>query len=161
MPRDPLHQSEPPQLAKVFSIDPAAPEVLPADELASCLRHLLDAPLDIDLAVAKPPAEPEHASQITYGELLLGPRPPLELLERVRHFAKACKSRPDGPLPREIATALYFAAIVKAMLDCGTRTSALGDEELRAGVGWVLSQPWMPPEMRALMEQGLARLGSG
>jgi hypothetical protein len=158
---DELYRSDPPQLAKVFAIDPTAPEVLTADELAAVLRHQLDTPLEVDLDDPAAPTASEHARRTTFGQLLLGPHPPLSLLERVRHFAKACKSRPDGPLPREIATALYFAAIVKAMLACGTRTSALGDEELRAGVGWTLSQPWIPREMCTLMQQGLARLGSG
>jgi hypothetical protein len=144
----------------MFSIDPAVPEALTADELASVLRHQLDTPLEIDLDEAKAPEGAAHAGRITFGELLRATHPPLDLLERVRHFAKACKSRPDGPLPREVATALYFAAIVKAMLSCGTRTTALPDEALKSGVRWTLAQPWVPPELRALLEEGRAQLES-
>ena len=160
MPPDGLGHSDAPQLAKMFSIDPAAPEVLTDDELASVLRHQLDTPVEIDLDEAKASEGAAPAGRITFGELLRSTRPPLDLLERVRHFAKACKSRPNGPLPREVATALYFASIVKAMLACGARTSALSTEDLTAGVRWTLAQPWLPGEMRALLEEGRSRLES-
>ncbi len=151
-----LHKSEPPQIARVLAVDPAAPEALAAADLAAVLRHQLDTPLSVDLADADAPVDLLAAT--TFGELLGAEKPALDLLERVRRFAKSCKGRADGPLPPEVATVLYFAAIVKARVACGVRASALGDEDVLRGVRWCLQQPWVGPPTRELLETGAASL---
>ena len=50
----------------------------------------------------------------SFGDLLHHPNPPLELLRLTKDFAKACRLSRSGPLPREIATLLYFASIIVA-----------------------------------------------
>jgi hypothetical protein len=155
--RDELDKRQPSELAQALSIDPSAPEMLSADELGATLRHLLETPISIDLG-AEPAAD--VGDSVTFGQLLSEAQPQPELLQRAQRFAKACKSHPEGPLPPEVATVLYFAMIVKALLALGQRTSSLNDAELLAGVRWTLERAWIPTALRNLLEQGVARLES-
>jgi hypothetical protein len=59
----------------------------------------------------------------------------------------------EDEMPKEIAAVLYFAAIVVALRRCGARITRLSDGELRAGVEWVLAQPWIDPATRALFAE--------
>ena len=90
--------------------------------------------------------------------LLSHPNPPVELLEMVKGYAKSLSRHPASPLPREIAMALYYAAIVVAHLRCGKRISKLKDQEIRAGLERIVAQPWMTDDLRKLFEEGLDRL---
>jgi hypothetical protein len=149
-----LDNQPPSQIAQALSIDPAAAEALSDEELGAILRHQLEAPLRIDLGTD----DSAEDANITYGQLLSAAQPAVELLQRVQRFAKACKSHPDGPLPREVATVLYVATIVKAMLASGQRISALSDADVIAGVRWSLERAWIPASIRALLEAGMQKL---
>ena len=87
------------------------------EELAAILKHQLAAPIVFDLsytAEGPPPrldaiSPSEGPSIETFGELFHHPRPPVELLERVKQFAKSCRNRWNvslrplarrGPSPR-------------------------------------------------------------
>ena len=91
----------------------------------------------------------------SFSDLLHHPQPPLELLEMVKQFAKTSRSHPDSPLPREIATLLYYAAIVVAMTRCGRRITNLDDQGLKEGIGWVLSQTWVDEPTKDIFKEGL------
>src|SRR5205814_2229651 len=79
-------------------IDPSqrpASEWLP-EELAAILRHQLNAPLYVDLAALVPDVLRQLKSAGTtaeqlgqrFGELLLSPNPPIELLQAVRQMSR-------------------------------------------------------------------------
>jgi len=160
-----LDRTEPPHLAEMLSIDPARSQPWRPEELAAVLRHQLDTPLEFELGRMEE-APSEVAATITFGDLLrrdgtTGAPVLLAMLERAKRFAKACKSRPDGPLPVEVATALYFAFIVAARLRCdGARLSALDDRSLLDGAAWALAQPWLSPEIRELLNEATTALRS-
>jgi hypothetical protein len=144
---DELDHSEPSQLAEAMAIDPARPDVHSPEELAAILKHQLDTPLSFDLGEVDDPAS------VTFGDLLFGQQEPsLELLQRVKCFAKFCKSTRDGPLPVEVATVLYFASIVRASTSCNTNISALDESGLRRGANWVLGQTWVRGPVRTFFE---------
>lgn len=139
-------------------------------ELAAILKHQLSAPIQVDLASL----EQRLASQLrlsaasqglllkSFGDLLHHPNPPVELLKLTKDFAKACRLTREGPLPREIATVLYFASIVVAMLRCRRRITRLADADLRRGVEQCLAQAWLDAPTRQLFEDGLKALrGNG
>jgi hypothetical protein len=126
-----------------------------ADELAAILRHQLDAHLAADLGEM-----PRRSEEVSFAQLLSEPNPPLELLERVKRFGKAHKSTPDGALPAEVATVLYFASIVAARLRCGARISELEDAALLEGMEWALAQTWLDERCAHLFREGLAALKS-
>ena len=157
MTQDDLDRSDPARLAEALSIHPATADNISDQELGAILEHQLATPLEIDLGeIPKSQNAPR-----TLGELLAGPSiPPLELLERVKSFAKFCKSTPDGPLPAEVGSVLYFATIVRAQLVHGTRISALSDANLADGFRWSLQQPWITHGLRELLEKGLVNLRS-
>jgi hypothetical protein len=169
MPADELDKTEPPRLAEMLALDGARPgRVWRAEELSAVLRHQLDAPLEFDLgdlseeyAQLAPPGETGSLHwRVTFGQLLHHARPPLPLVERAKRFAKACRNHPDGPLPVEVATVLYFALIVVARLRCdgAPRISALDDAALVAGVQWALAQEWLDERTRALFVGLVERL---
>ena len=170
MPADELDKTEPPRLAEMLALDGRAGQVWRAEELAAILRHQLDAPLEFDLGdLSSEYAAIAHAAgdagrlrwAVSFAELLRHPRPPLPLLERAKRFAKACRNHPDGPLPVEVATVLYFACIVVARLRCdgAPRISALDDAALVEGMSWALSQDWLDERTRELFNGASARLG--
>ena len=159
MAQDDLDTSDPARLADALSIHPATPEKLFAEELGAILEHQLATPLEIDLGEIAKSQDVHQGAPRTLGELLISSsRPPLELLERAKAFAKFCKSTPDGPLPVPIATVLYFALIAKAAIADDRRISALSDLELADGFRWSLQQPWVTHGLRELLEKGLVNL---
>jgi hypothetical protein len=129
----------------MLSLDPTKPEALSPGELAATLSHQLKTSVAVDL-------NDSTDDGTTYAQLFSSPQPSLELLQRVKQFAKLCKSQPDGPLPAEVATVLYFAAIVKAQIACGVRISALSQAQVADGVRWALDQTWIPHSIRQLIE---------
>src|SRR4051795_11531353 len=128
-----LDSIDPRRLAFLFDTGDAAAAVgppcpWPSADLGEILRHQLDAPLSSVL-----PGQPDA---VRVGELLNDPTPQVELLRDLKTFAKSADTRPDGPLPREVATALYYAAILAALVRGGDRITELDDAALRVGTEW-------------------------
>lgn len=134
-------------------------------ELAAILQHQLSAPLEFDLSVLGADSvsilakgQPQGGPPIrTFRDLLLHARPPIELLELTRQFAKGCRTRPDGPLPDEIATLLYVLSIAVALTRCGRRITKLDDEALQHSFAWALAQPWVDAPSRQLIQEASQR----
>jgi hypothetical protein len=143
--------SDPSRLSRILAADGVG--LWRQDEMGSILRHQLSAPLETDLATADAATVP----RMTFGELLHHPHPPVEVLRRVKGFAKACKVVSDGPLPSEVATVLYFATIVVARLRCGQRISELDDEALRIGTEWARAQKWVDEPTRSIFDEAAAK----
>lgn len=136
------------------------------DELAAIWRHQLSAPLEFDLSTIGPDAETtlheleskQPKRPKTFRELLQDPHPPIELLKLAKDFAKTHANSTDGALPQEIATALYYAAISTALVHCNQRITSLTDDQLRKGLSWCMTQPWLDEASRSLAQQALADL---
>ena len=161
-----------PQVGGDFEVkidDPSGPETQRAwgvwldDELGEVLRHQLNAPIDF-LTENDTAAPPSHSvvdplqglgESPTLGELLADEAPNLQLLQRVRRFAKPAMTKRQGDLPREVAGVVYFAAIVAALLKCKTRIARLSDQQVRDGAQWALHQPWLPDTLIELFRAGL------
>jgi len=131
------------------------------EERGAILQHQLAAPLALDLGPLAPGhgeargAEAGAAPVLrTFGDLLFHPAPPVEWLESVKQFAKGCRSRPEGPLPDEIATVLYLMSIAAALVRCRRRITRQDDASLSYGLEWALDQPWVDARTRALLEEG-------
>jgi hypothetical protein len=101
------------------------------------------------------------AARMSFGQLLHDPNPPLPMLELTHKFAKACRGNPDGPLPPEVATVLYYAAITVARLRCGRRISRLDDGALHEGLRWALEQEWLDDGTRSIFKEGREYLDRG
>ena len=158
-----VHSSDSRRLADLLEEGDRADRLWQPQELAAILRHQLSAPVQFDLGglekgLARKLAALSEAEGLlvrSFADLLFHPSPPLELLELTKRFAKSCRTHPHGPLPREIASLLYYASIVVAMLRCGKRITTLDDASLRRGVEWLLGQPWLEDKTRAILKEGL------
>ena len=158
--------SLPQQLAEMLSFSTASEGLWNADDLSAILKHQLSlAPADdwragdSDVSPANP--WPQEASCFaTYLELLRAPHPPLAILERMKQVSKASVTHPDSPLPEEVGTALYFAAIAAALVRCHERLTRLDDDGLRWGIQWALDQPWLAEDLRPLFREALEHLAT-
>jgi hypothetical protein len=166
-----IHNSDPQSLTQMLSLDAGDEKLWSPEELGAILEHQLSAPLECDLArldrgLARClrelnfAAHPESARPLqSFRDLLSHPSPPLRLLELTKQFAKACRNDPQGPLPDEIATVLYFSSIVVAMTRCGQRITKMDDRSLEFSLNWALRQPWLDQATRQILLEGLSSLG--
>jgi RNA polymerase sigma-70 factor (ECF subfamily) len=136
-------------------------------ERAEVLRHLLTAPVPLDLGAVdealarKVRAWTEGQSLMlkSFGDLLQHPNPLPEFLELVKEFAKENRTDAESPLPREVATVLYYASIAVALARCARRITRHNHATLRQGFGWGCEQPWVDEATRSLLREGLRALG--
>ena len=84
-----------------------------------------------------------------FSVLFSQPDPPLEMLEYAKCLAKGVRHRPDSPAEK-VATALYYCAIVAALVRCGRRITELDNSALTFGIDWVLTQSWIDAPTRRL-----------
>jgi hypothetical protein len=159
--------AEPPQsAAALMGLGLEAQRPWRQEELAAVLQHQLDAPLQVNLAGLGPTraaqvrvlSEAEGLLLKKWRDLLQHPHPPLDLLCLVKGFAKAHREHPQSPLPREVATVLYYASIVAARLRCGERITELPDADLRKGLHWAIDQAWLDPWLKELFASALNSL---
>jgi hypothetical protein len=139
------------------------------EELGAILRHQMSAPIMVDLGAFGPRAaarltalsEAQGLLLKSFGDLFHHPTPPLELLELVKDFAKANLDAPEGGLPAEIATVLYYASIAAALVHLAARLSQLPDAELRRGLRWAAGQSWLDEKTAGLLARALDKLSDG
>jgi hypothetical protein len=164
---DDLHQTEPRLLAQMLAVDGQERRCWLRGELGAVLRHQLAAPVEFDLSRLDPRAARRlHQAMRTsvprirsFADLFRHPRPPLTLLELTKQFAKASRNHPEGPLPEEIASVLYYASIVAARLRWGRRITDLDDTALAQALRWGLHQAWVDDKTRTLFRKGWQALG--
>ena len=165
-----LLDSDPHALAALLDAGSDDDRIWNPAELEAILKHQLSAPIEVDLvslerhlAARLRLAASSHGLLLrSFGDLLHHPNPPLELLKLTKDFAKACRLSRGGPLPREIATVLYFASIVAALVRCQRRITRLSDADTRHGVEQCLAQSWLDAATRQLLDEGLKALrGNG
>ena len=64
------------------------------------------------------PAAAQEPALRSFNDLLHHPNPPLELLDKTKEYAKACRNRPESATRRrKSAKVLYYASIVAAMIE--------------------------------------------
>lgn len=137
-------------LTELFRLEEDAGELWRSDEAADILMHQLQAPLAADLAGVN---LDEHETGLTFGQLLAASDPSVELLRRVKEFAKSSGANSDRLLPREVAALLYIAAIAVARGRCGESISEQSDEAVRQKLQWAVSQDWISVELRAVLAE--------
>ena len=143
-----ISQTDPYSLADLMATgDDLETTWLPQD-MKDIMQHQLDSPISDD----NPP--------MSFRDLLLNDNPLVELLRKAKDFAKAHACHPDGPLPREIASVMYHAAILAAMLKCNERITSLSDQELIEGLEWLINCEWVDRQIRRLFVEGLSLLNA-
>ena len=150
------------QLAQLLDLEPGAERIWASEELGAILKHQLSAPLQVDLinleqglaVKLKNLAESQGLLLKSFADLLYHPNPPVELLQITKQFAKSCRLSANSPVPHDIASVLYFASIVAAMVRCRRRITGLDNEEVRSGIDWALALPWLDKPTRSLFQEG-------
>lgn len=138
----------------------------PDHELRYILRHQLDSLLAFDLSPGGPAPIPSIPSDTptgpairTFGDLFQHPHPPLELLIRVKQFAKSSRASSGASLPAEIASFLYYAAIAAALVRLGTKITKLTDDALAQGFRSLLTRDWLDDANRTLLTEAERLMG--
>jgi hypothetical protein len=136
------------------------------DELAAMFRHQMSAPVLMDLGSF----DPRTANQLktltaaqglllsSFADLFNHANPPLQLLQLVKDFAKTNLDHPESGLPREIATALYYASIAAALVRLDKRISQLPDKDLQRGLNLTREQPWLDERTKSLLAEALKKI---
>jgi len=153
-------------LARLMQLGIRGRRALQADEMAALLQSQLMAPLRFELGVLDADllqgtgdaASGAGVRLDTFADLLHHPNPPVELLTLTKQFARDQRQEADGPVPPEVATVLYYAAIVAALVRHHERITHLDDVALCYGAQWAIDQPWVDGQTRTLFEEGLQRL---
>jgi hypothetical protein len=151
-----LGNSNPLELAKLLMLD--TPLCWSADDLKSILQHELQLPLQAELGSKIDGASSDELQQ-SFGDLLSSPLPPLPLLRAVKEFAKANRNDPKALIPGELATMLYYAAILAARLRWRAKISELTVTDLLGGVDWALSRRWLASSLAPLFHEARIALG--
>lgn len=162
---DRINETDAGLLANLMTADPM-PRTWEEGELKAVWRHQLSAPVSFDLGNTDPVLAPKLKTLCSSEGLLLKsfldllnhPRPPLELLKMAKDFAKLNRRHPRSPLPREVATALYYACIAAALAKCGTRITRMSNETLEQGLRWILSRDWIDDDTRAVARSAIGAL---
>lgn len=139
------------------------------DELAAMFRHQMSAPVLMDLGSF----DPCTANQLkaltaaqglllsSFADLFNHSNPPIQLLQLVKDFAKANRDHPESGLPREIATALYYASIAAAFVRLDQRISKLSDADMQRGLRLTREQPWLDERTKSLLSEALKKISGG
>jgi hypothetical protein len=133
---------------------------LHADELQAILTELLEQPITIELTGSGPGfasrlktlASAQNLLLKGFGDLLSHPRPPLELLEISKEFAKTQMAMPESSWPVPVSHVLYLATICVAKLRCGATITQLDDASQIAAIEWAIEQPWVSETLRCLFD---------
>jgi hypothetical protein len=120
-------------------------------EIEAIYRHQLATPLQVELG-ALPATEAKTLTGLadagglllkSIGDLLHHPHPPATLLTMLKDFAKRLMEHPQSPLPRDVASLLYWAAIASGLAHGGRRLTSLTNDRLLEGFRWAASQSWV------------------
>jgi hypothetical protein len=79
----------------------------------------------------------------------------------LKDFAKRLMEHPDSPLPRDVASLLYWASIAAGLRHRGVRLSSLEDRKLIEGFAWAAAQTWVDPPTAGLIRAAATTLATG
>lgn len=156
-------------LSRLLQLERDDESLWDASDLQAILRHQLDAEIEFDLTefggvaketMASLAVAGGEAAARTFGQVLTGADPSLELLDMIRRFAKRCRTHGSDGIPEEVATVLYYAAIAAAKLRCRASISQLDDETLLFGLDWGLAQPWIAAPLKDLFAETIDTIRS-
>jgi hypothetical protein len=156
-------------LSQMMDLEAASDALWKVDELEAILLHQLEASLETDLTTIdasvaerlRGPAASKDQPIGSFRNLLWHARPPVELLDLTKRYAKRCRTQPESPLPKEIATALYYLAIAVARVKSDRPISTLDDQKIRQGLEWAVEQTWLDRTTRELVTEMIRTLEAG
>lgn len=162
-----LSKTAPGALSILMEKTGCADELWSERDLGAILRHQLSSPMEFSLDDLSQGqfnrleviAQSRQLLLRSFSELLLHEQPPLELLIRMKDFAKRQDIHPDSALPKDVCGVLYFAAISAALVRHQRCITSLDRASLRRGFQWGASREWVPEPIRALLRTACERSG--
>ena len=153
-----------PSLADLIELDVEPRRLWRSHELAAILAHELSVPLQLELGPltlgAWSATSGTEMKLCSVGELLHHPRPPIELLERFKEFAKAARQDASSHLPEDVAAVLYALAIAAGFVRLGRRITSMSREQTSGFLRWAVARAWLDPSSRNLLVEAAQRLGA-
>jgi hypothetical protein len=161
-----LFKSAPKSLAAFLAAGEERARLWQPEELGAIFRHQMSAPILVDLGGFDPAtaarlrtlSEAQSLLLKSFLDLFLHPVPPIELLTLTKDFAKGNMEHPDSSLPNEVAAVLYYVSIAAAYLRLDRKISQLSDAELKRGLLWSKSRPWVEAPIQNLLDETLQKL---
>jgi hypothetical protein len=150
-------------LSRLIAFDSDGRAVWPAEDLQKSLTHQLALSPFSEMAWQIAPEaahsldyeEADEEPIRTFADLLHHRRPPLGLLRLAKDFAKQHHDNSRSPIPPDVSLLMYYGSIVAAMIRWNQRITRLSDDDLRAGLNWVIRQPWVEGQLLSLFQEGL------
>jgi len=121
-------------LASKLPVDPALLESLP-----TVLRSLSE--------------ELQSVSGLSLGDLLQDSRTKITLIRKIKDFAKQLGASANDAIERDVALAMYFAAIANALLFHDARISQYTYKELAQSFETLSKHDWITPNLRQLYKK--------
>jgi hypothetical protein len=149
-------------LANLFELKVEPARLWKPDELGAILEHQLGAPLrDSGLLLeAADGAWLPLGPIVSFADVLRDPAPSLPLLEALVQTTDNWRGELDSPVPEEVATVLYFAAISAARVRLGDRISEHDNRSLAQKLHELTSLSWLDPATRGLMTDAIWALSA-
>lgn len=166
MPERPPEQSlcdDAKSLAAMLDINPDSTPEWPAEDYQGIFEHQMALSLKTELAGI----DSEQAGHLvdlcdssqpvisSLADLMLHPRPPMELLDFAREYAKYLCDCVPSPIPPEIAVSLYYVSIAAAIKCYGYANTTLPDDKLADGLAWTSEQAWVDDQSKLSLREAL------
>ena len=96
----------------------------------------------------------------TLGKVLADPMSDMEIIKKIKRYAKGINSQENSEGERTVAIVLYYAAIANALLFHKTKITAHSHETLKAEFNKLSAKPWMSKELAHLFSKGVKEIKS-
>ena len=125
-------------LASKIPVDPALLELLPA-----VLRSLSE--------------QLRSVSGLPLGDLILDPQTKIALIRRIKDFAKDLGTTASGEIERDVALAIYFAALASALVHHNVKISRHTYDKLEQSFERLSTHDWISPDLSQLFKKARRR----
>ena len=89
----------------------------------------------------------------TLGEVLTNPKSDLDMIKKIKRYAKRVSSRKDSEAEHTVAVVIYYAAIAHALLFHKAKITTHPYKTLRAHFERLSAKPWMSKELSRLFTE--------
>ena len=128
---------------------------------ASVLLDVLESKLPVNPALLEslPPVlqalseELKSVSGLPLGDLLQGSRTKIAVIRRIKDFAKELGNSAKDKIERDVALAVYFAAIADALIFHDARISQYSYEQLAQSFETLSEHDWITPSLEILYRE--------
>ena len=87
----------------------------------------------------------------TLGEVLTNPKSDLDIIKRVRRYAKRMAARKNTKAKHAVAIAIYFTAIANALIYHNVKITTHSYQSLKSSFDNLANKSWMPIELTRLL----------